>query len=92
MIDYEKSEAQIVTALKQDHPQQALVKLVLDFSKKGETKKDIYQLFFDYYTLRGDTEDYLEMEKTHGDHPVALTMDRLSGWCSPTAILLPDED
>jgi len=69
-----------------------LEKLVLDLSKNGETKKDIYQFFYDYYISEGETKDFLEMEKTHGDHPVVLTMDRLGGWCSPSAILLPDED
>lgn len=92
MIHYEKNVEQIELALASKHPNAQLGTLVLDLSKSGESKKEIYQFFFDYHQTMQETKEYLQIEKDHGEHPVELILDRLSGWCSEGAILLPDED
>ncbi|MCP4460958.1 MAG: hypothetical protein GY816_23500 [Cytophagales bacterium] len=92
VIPYEQNVELIEKALLSDHPNDALEKLVLALSKTGEPKKTIYELFLDYHLSVRETQAYLQIEKDKGEYPVELIMDRLSGWCSEGAILLPEED
>jgi hypothetical protein len=91
MINYEKNAVLIENAINEEHFELALENMVLDFSKKGESKKDIYEFLHNYYLKERDTQKYLKFEKDYGDHPVELTMDRLWGWYHKDAILLPNE-
>lgn len=92
MIDYEQNVELIKKAIIDEHPGTALENLVLDLSKNGESKKDIYQFFFDFYQTEQETKEYLHIERANGEHPVELIMDRLSGYCGDHAELLRDED
>jgi len=91
MIDYDQFVEIVQNALDDSHPAAALETRVLDLSSRGETKKNIYNLLLQYHLAESERKQYRELEKALGEHPVELIMDRLSGWCSEEAKLLPKE-
>lgn len=53
MIDYDQNIDLIEKVIDNEQPQIALENMVLSLSKKGESKKNIYDFLFNYYTSLG---------------------------------------
>jgi hypothetical protein len=85
-------QKEIEQASLKDNSLDSLEQLVYTFSIKGLTRQDIYDLFLKYKTDNQNSNDWLKTEdKFGGDHPIDLTLDRLSGWCNQEWVLLPNE-
>ena len=92
MIEYDQNMEVIEQAIKSEQPNLALENWVNNLSQNGETKRDIYQFLYNYFLYFQETNEFIQIEKVNGDHPVVWTMDRLSGYCHEGAHLIPDED
>ncbi|HLK27929.1 MAG TPA: hypothetical protein VKT28_05065 [Puia sp.] len=75
-----------------ENPVSKLVDLVYLLSAQGLTRQNIYDLFLKYLVDNQDSDEWTTIQnKLNGDHPLELTLDRLSGWCRQEMILLPNE-
>lgn len=69
-----------------------LVDLVYLLSAQGLTRQNIYDLYLKYLVDNQNSEEWITIQKKfNDDHPLELTLDRLSGWCRQEMILLPNE-
>jgi hypothetical protein len=77
----------VETALRSAEPARALCTLVQDLAREGSTKTAIYELLEKSLVQLRMRPDFRV-----GDEEVVLdTMDALTGWCHPTAELLPEK-
>lgn len=71
------------------NPEKKLVEIAIQLSSKNQSRKEIYEIFLKFHNDFCYTEEWQEIEEQHGDHPVDLILDRLSGWCKSDLELLP---
>jgi hypothetical protein len=80
-------EDRFTQALRSPEPTQSLRDVVLELAREGESKSAIYERLLAFVPIRRTQEDYRDADED------ALTdvMDALTGWCHPSAELLPDQ-
>lgn len=80
-------EDRFTAALRSPEPVKSLRAIVLDLAREGETKAAIYERLLAFVLLRRAHDDYRDTDED------ALTdvMDSLTGWCHPSAELLPEQ-
>lgn len=77
----------VETALRSAEPARALRALVEDLARQGSTKTMIYGLLEESLAKLRKQPDY---RVAHED-ALLDTMDSLTGWCHPSAQLLPEK-
>jgi hypothetical protein len=77
----------VETALRSAEPARALRALVEDLARQGNTKKVIYELQEESLVKLRKQPDYREAY----EQAMLDTMDSLTGWCHPSAELLPEK-
>jgi len=75
------------TALRSPEPARAMRSLVLELSREGRTKEEIYDLLEKFVLGLRTRADYQESD----EDAVLDVMDALTGWCHPDAQLPVDE-
>ncbi|MCI0642346.1 MAG: hypothetical protein L0Y72_02090 [Gemmataceae bacterium] len=81
------TELRIHAALRSSNPTSALRALVQKLDHEGMAKKDVHTLVERFLVQYRTSPDFRE-----GDEDALLdVLDALSGWCHPTAKLLPDK-
>jgi hypothetical protein len=80
------SEDSVETALRSAEPDRALRRLVQNLAREGSTKPAIYEFLEKSLVRLRSRPGFRE-----GDEEVILDiMDALTGWCHPSAELLPE--
>lgn len=81
------AQERLETALRSVEPVQALRVLVRDLAREGSTKTEIHELLEKFLVQRRAQHDF------HDRHEDALldVLDALTGWCHPSAELLPEK-
>jgi hypothetical protein len=81
------SEGRVQTALRSAEPVRALRVLAQDLAREGSTKAEIHGLLEKFLVQLRTRPDFGE-----GDEEAVLdVMDALTGWCHPSAELLPEK-
>jgi hypothetical protein len=80
-------EERIQSALHSPEPVPALRALVQDLAREGSTKAAIYGLLEKFVVQQRKRQDLREAD----EDAVLDVLDALSGWCHPTAELLPEK-
>lgn len=78
---------EIKNALRSANPIQSLVDLVMQWSARGTSKQNIFNKLNKFQESMSNNE-FTELDEEN----ITEVMDRLSGWCAPDKVLLPDED
>jgi hypothetical protein len=81
-------EERLRQALRSANPAAALRALVLDLAREGQTKVTIYEAMLNFLVLHRQEEGHRESD----DDALEGVMDALSGWCHPSAELLPERE
>jgi hypothetical protein len=80
-------EDRVANALRSPEPVPALRVVVQELAREGKTKTEIYGLLEKFLVRLRAQPDVAE-----GDEEAVLdVLDALSGWCHPSAELLPDK-
>jgi len=80
-------EERFAQALRSPEPVISLRAVVLDLAREGESKAAIYERLLAFQPLRRTQDDYHEAD----EDALIDVMDALTGWCLPSAELLPDQ-
>jgi hypothetical protein len=80
-------EDRMATALRSPEPVPALRGMVQDLAREGTTRTEIYDMLEKFLVQRRSQPDFAERE----EEAVLDVMDALTGWCHPSAHLLPEK-
>jgi hypothetical protein len=76
-------KSEIIKALNENNTDIVLESIAFKMSEKGCTKQMIYDLFHQIYQEENDDKKI---------EPLVIILDRLVGFCTKEAILLPNEE
>lgn len=84
--------SRIQRALWDENPLIKLEQLVYALSEQGLSRQNIYELVLRFHNDNMFSDFWIQTEnKYNGDHPMDITLDRLSGYCTQYSILLGSE-
>jgi hypothetical protein len=80
-------EERLQTALRAAQPGPALRLVVEDLARTGSSKTAIYEMLEHFLVQRRTHADFRESD----EETVLDVLDALTGWCHPSAALLPEQ-
>jgi len=80
-------EDRFIEALRSLEPVKSLRAVVLDLAREGQSKAAIYERLLAFQPLRRTQNDYRDAD----EDTLTDVMDALTGWCHPSAELLPEQ-